>query len=100
MCPSSGPRSSNDNSRPTSSRAGPPRQWLLLPPVHEPPRSRGEGFTMAEGSPAGLQKLSPLCVRWLDEVGVRCRADLVQMGPMAAYRLIQATQNKANLRLL
>jgi hypothetical protein len=55
---------------------------------------------MAEVSPAGLQKLTPLSLRWLAEVGVRSRADLVQMGPMAAYRLIQATQKKANLRLL
>ena len=47
-----------------------------------------------------LLNLGPTSAGWLAEIGVRSRAELVEVGVVEAYCLVKARQPKASLNLL
>lgn len=47
-----------------------------------------------------LLNLGPTSASWLREAGIRTKADLKRLGPVAAYRLVKQRQPKASLNLL
>ena len=50
--------------------------------------------------PAGLKSLGPVSLAWLQEAGIRSRADLIRLGAVQAYVRIKARQSRASLNLL
>ena len=59
-------------------------------------RSRGAGGAR----PAGLEGLGPFSLRILKSAGIRCRADLDRIGPVAAYVAAKKLDPKVTLNLL
>lgn len=47
-----------------------------------------------------LLNLGPISRRWMDEVSIKSRADLQEIGAVAAYCLIKAQHPEASLNLL
>lgn len=60
----------------------------------KPPRSG------RAGKAAGLKNIGPVSARWLAEVGVRRRADLIRLGPVQAFLRVKAAGHKPTLNLL
>jgi hypothetical protein len=48
----------------------------------------------------GLKNLGPVSRRWLSDVGVRSRADLIRMGPVAAFLRVKNAGQRPSLNLL
>ncbi len=44
--------------------------------------------------------LGPISAKWLAEIGIHTRAELVEMGAVEAYCLVKARQPRASLNLL
>ena len=57
---------------------------------------RGAG----DARPAGLEGLGPFSLRILKAAGIRCRADLDRIGPVAAYVAAKKLNPKVSLNLL
>jgi hypothetical protein len=47
-----------------------------------------------------LRNLGPKSSQWLRDVGITTIADLEQLGPVAAFRLVKERQPKVSLNLL
>lgn len=54
----------------------------------------------AQGKPRQLVNLGPVSSRWLAEVGIHRRADLIRLGPVEAYLKVKAAGHKPSLNLL
>jgi DNA transformation protein and related proteins len=48
----------------------------------------------------GLKNVGPVSARWLSEVGIRKRADLIRLGPVEAFLLVKAAGHRPSLNLL
>jgi hypothetical protein len=54
-----------------------------------------------QGEPLeNLRNLGPATVAWLNEINLHTKADLVSLGPAAAYRLIKRRRPETSLSLL
>jgi hypothetical protein len=47
-----------------------------------------------------LKNIGPVSQRWLAEVGITRRADLIRMGPVEAFLRVKAAGHKPSLNLL
>lgn len=47
-----------------------------------------------------LKNIGPVSARWLGELGIRKRADLIRLGPVAAFLKVKAAGHKPSLNLL
>jgi DNA transformation protein and related proteins len=48
----------------------------------------------------GLKNVGPVSARWLSEVGIRKRADLIRLGPVEAFLRVKAAGHRPSLNLL
>ncbi|MGH8442632.1 MAG: TfoX/Sxy family protein [Nevskiaceae bacterium] len=54
----------------------------------------------ARTRPPQLKNLGPVSSRWLAEVGIHRRADLIRIGPVEAYLRVKAAGHRPSLNLL
>lgn len=52
------------------------------------------------GKQPGLKNVGPVSSRWLASVGIRKRADLIRLGPVAAFLRVKDAGHKPSLNLL
>jgi DNA transformation protein len=48
----------------------------------------------------GIKNIGPVSRRWLVDVGIRKRADLIRLGPVQAFLRVRAAGHKPTLNLL
>lgn len=47
-----------------------------------------------------LKNIGPVSARWLADIGIRKRADLIRLGPVQAFLRVKAAGHKPSLNLL
>lgn len=52
------------------------------------------------GKRTGLKNVGPVSAAWLESVGIRKRADLIRLGPVAAFLRVRDAGHKPSLNLL
>lgn len=50
--------------------------------------------------PYGLRNIGPVSLGWLQDAGIKSRADLIRMGAVHAYLKVKNQQSRASLNLL
>ncbi|HUS25027.1 MAG TPA: TfoX/Sxy family protein [Candidatus Binatia bacterium] len=65
-----------------------------------PPPTRSRHAAHAPRPEPGIRNLGPVSRRWLAEVGVSKRSDLIRLGPVAAFLRVKAAGHKPSLNLL
>ena len=50
--------------------------------------------------PPGIKNVGPVSSRWLASVGIHRRADLIRLGPVAAYLRVKDAGHRVTLNLL